>query len=460
MTVHSPDIISIHPATAASSSTNEGRWRFVGLLLVIAVAPLWFGSNRSFAWNLNAALVGALVIWGAVESIVLNREGSSVALNEIRFPAIGFGLVALWIVVQTMPGIPELLANSYWPLAAEALDAPLSGRISIAPGMTAVALVRYLTDGAVFWLAYQLCNDRDRGRILISTVALSACIYSLYGLMSFAADINYVLWVEKSSYKSDLTATFINRNSFATYAGVGAMAALEMLFRNWRELRKPGAVWCLTGWSVVLFIVLAALLLTHSRAGMVTALIGLMTLAILRIVAYFRFGLMGWLMIGGAVLVGASAMIMAYAYFNTHLLSAADDAVDRFSVYRLAWEGLLREPLTGYGYGTFEMIFPTLRDGSLQPYATWDRAHNVYLEVALGLGLPATGLLLAVLGRLFGVSLWSALTARRDTGSERVAVAVAVAIALHSLLDFSLQMQGLSIVFFALLGAAAARAFR
>ena len=458
MSSSAPDIISLHGARPSPAGANGLRLQWPLFLIVVALAPLWFGSNRPFAWNLNAVLLGGLMVWTTIEAALAPDRMRLAALAPVRIPVALYGLVALWILVQTLPGMPDDLVDTRWLLARDTLNPELPGHISIAPGMTAAALARYLTDGAAFWLAYQLCGGRDNSRALIATVAGSAAAYSLYGLISFAAGIDYVLWVPKVAYKPDLTASFFNRNSFATYAGIGAMAALEMVYRNWRDFRRPGALPRLAGWIAALVIIIAALTLTHSRAGLAVTAAGVLALTVLRIVALYRFGLMAWLTIAGAVIVSLCGLVIAYSFLGRRMLQVDDDFATRLDVYRLAWEGLMRQPFTGYGYGTFELFFPMVRDWSLLPYTSWDKAHNVYLEAAVGLGLPAAALLLLAIAWLVVKCVVSALTARRDSGAQRVAASVGLAVALHSTIDFSLQMQGISIVFFALLGAGTARA--
>jgi O-antigen ligase len=114
-------------------------------------------------------------------------------------------------------------------------------------------------------------------------------------------------------------------------------------------------------------------------------------------------------------------------------------------------------PLLGFGYGTFADAFPMYRDRSLSVLNVWDKAHNSYLEVFQGLGLVFGALLLAGLVLLVHSCFRGALKRRRDAVSPLVAVAAAVLVASHALVDFSMQIQSVTLTFMALLGGGVAQ---
>lgn len=104
----------------------------------------------------------------------------------------------------------------------------------------------------------------------------------------------------------------------------------------------------------------------------------------------------------------------------------------------------------GSGLGTFQDVFPAYRleTGNL----IWDKAHNDYLELVLGLGLPAALVMVLGLGLLVLQALNGFYSRRRDGQFAAAAVAVSVQIALHSAVDFSLQIQANTLAFALILG--------
>jgi O-antigen ligase len=117
-------------------------------------------------------------------------------------------------------------------------------------------------------------------------------------------------------------------------------------------------------------------------------------------------------------------------------------------------------PFLGMGYGTFEDIFPMYRDASIGPlWGIWDKAHNTYLEVLQGLGLPMGFVFIASVAFLVFLCFRGALTRQRDAIAPAVAASASVIVGLHSLVDFSLQMQAVALTWMALLGLGVAQSW-
>jgi O-antigen ligase len=136
--------------------------------------------------------------------------------------------------------------------------------------------------------------------------------------------------------------------------------------------------------------------------------------------------------------------------FASRLMQQGLESELRLGTYVQTLQAVKDHLWMGSGLGTFQDVFPAYRleIGNW----VWDKAHNDYLELVLGLGLPAA---LAVVVAL----VWLALKAlrgffkrRRDTAFAATAVAVSVLVALHSAVDFSLQIQANTLAFALLLG--------
>jgi O-antigen ligase len=113
--------------------------------------------------------------------------------------------------------------------------------------------------------------------------------------------------------------------------------------------------------------------------------------------------------------------------------------------------------LQGFGYGTFGDVFPIYRDRSIGVAGTWEQAHNTYLEVFQGLGLVFGSSLIAVVVLLALRCLKGALTRQENVTVPRVAAGVAFLVGAHALVDFSLQIQAVTLTFTAVLGAGTAQ---
>ncbi|MDO9411053.1 MAG: O-antigen ligase family protein [Pseudolabrys sp.] len=436
-------------------------WLFVAGL---AWVPLAQGSSGLQAWGINAMLFPALAVAYELSLLIAGRP-HPIALKAIRIPAVMFLAVVGWTFVQMAGATPPAMHGEIWSLAADALGVPLEGRISVNRDLTLQALVRLMTAASVFWLALQFSRDAARANRLMMGLAAICVAYACYGLVVFAtASIE----PNRNNYVS---STFYNRNNFATYAGIGAVILTGLLLRHYREtiamadtvrLRlasliettgRGGAIY-LCG----LFIVMAVLLLTGSRGGIVSALCGGIVLLVLS-VAQARKRVAG---LGGVATFLALGVLIAIGGFGDTLLGKVGQQgfsdASRVAVYRLTLDSIRAAPILGYGYGTFADVFPMFRDRSIDTGGVWLMAHNTYLEVFQGLGLLFGGLLIGSVALLTLRCLRGALKRRQNATLPCIAAGAGCLVAINSLVDFSLQIQAVTLTFMAVLGAGTAQA--
>ena len=146
-------------------------------------------------------------------------------------------------------------------------------------------------------------------------------------------------------------------------------------------------------------------------------------------------------------------------FFAGRLLALGFDASDRLAVYKLTILSILDVPWKGFGYGTFEYVFPMYRDNSLSPFKLWDKAHNTYLEIIQGLGIPAATLFFIMLLILAVRCGHAALYRKSSATAPLVATSATVIVALHSFVDFSMQIQAVALTWTALMGAGVAQSW-
>ena len=318
-------------------------------------------------------------------------------------------------------------------------------------------------------MALQLCRDPLRAARLVHAVAVIGFGYAVFGLVQFANLPNPLLWFDTNHQNVVLTSTFVGRNNYATYAGIGLIAIAGITLRVYQQhlndapnsaryklaafieaSGQRGAIFICAG-----LVVLVALLLTQSRAGVLATLVGLLALGILNasrsgqghsraIILLAVFAVAGaCLAFGDAFLSRISRMPLSDEY--------------RSAVYAITLASIREAPLTGFGYGTFADVLPMFRDGSLDLRETWDKAHNTYLELLQGLGVVAGSMLMLCVGLLVWRCARGAIRRRRHRLAPTVAAACAVLVTAHALVDFSLQIQAVTLTFAALLGAGVAQ---
>jgi O-antigen ligase len=100
------------------------------------------------------------------------------------------------------------------------------------------------------------------------------------------------------------------------------------------------------------------------------------------------------------------------------------------------------------------------RDSSLPLGLFWDRAHNTYLELLQGLGVPVATLFMLGIANLMLICVHSAATGKASSIPTVAVVAASAVVCLHTLVDFSLQVQAVALTWAALLGAGGAQSLR
>lgn len=449
------------PAGDAAQAAAKALDRALGwgLVALLAWAPLPFGSARPWAWSLLGVLAAALLFVAGLRSL---RLGAAPPIGQLRWPALLGGLLVAWVLVQATPGGIFGWHHPLWDKVTEALSDGLTPSISVDRAASLVYLFRLLTYAAVFLVAWQVGQRVEGARLVLRSLAAIGVAYALYGLYEFASPNPHILWFRKWVYDDDLTATFVNHNSFATYAGLCIVASLVLFAQRLMsnlDTRSRTTLLLSTvenvlwrgRWRTTACVILAAsLLLTHSRGGALATVCGVAAFVVLAMTApALRSDWrkpFGWLAgVGGLVMLA-----LAGAGVLQRAMDSSLEIDDRGDIYLATLSAIHDNLLTGTGLGTFRFIFPMYQQPSLDGYV--DMAHNDYLQNLLELGVPGALLLFSVLALLALECYRGVWRRRKDALFPCAAVAATVLVAVHSCVDFSLQIPAVSVTYAAILG--------
>ncbi len=440
--------------------------------MVVGLSAFWLGSNRPLAWAMNAVLAGSLLIFTCLSLQLEARRYPALMLSKLFVPAVMFGLGLSWAVVQILPLGSSAAAHPAWQVAGEALGRDTAATISINPGETRWAILRYLTAAAVLLTVYVLARSARNARIILRTFVLLAGFAALYGLTRLSLSVDKILWFDEPD-RGYLTSGFINRNSAATYFGMASLAGLGLVFHQARAvlqstsqisgremIRKLSlAMSGLLGLDLVLFVLmLVSLLATGSRGG-----IGITVLALVFMLLVYSVkqqvrgrsqeGGLAWVL---SIVAVAVLLLGVFELSGTRLvdrlLNQGLESDARFETYAQTLLAVRDYLFLGSGLGTFQDVFTAYRIELSPGRHVWDKAHNDYLELLLGLGLPAALLVLLSFVTLFLGAIRGFFTRHRDTHYAAIATAACVLVGLHSLVDFSLQIQANALAFALLTG--------
>jgi O-antigen ligase len=458
------------------------RWRgwvergaFGLLVAALAVAPFPLGANRPWSWSLLCMLV--VVCWLLWYASVWAQPNAVARLGRGLIAPLALIAIALvWGVVQFLPVAPASWAHPIWQLAAGILGSPSGGAISLDPWRTETTVMKFATYAMAAWLTRCFAARSERANFLLNAVIAIGAAYAAYALAMQAAGLSqFGLFYGVRAVRADVSAPFVNHNSYATYAGLTTLCAgIRLVERGTATIvssRGPRqfvltSIHYLFGRGVLYFaaaaLALSSLIATASRAGTFATLVAIVGLLFLAAMVGRRQGRMtrpaG---IGAAVLV---AIVVLFVINGEALMSRVDDlAVSGVSdnTRLLLWQSALRmignAPLFGLGLGTYEIAYPMYSDTML-PFIM-DRAHNDYLELAAGWGLPAAICWWVALAWLVMLCARGVLARRRNRVYPMVAVGASLLVGVHALFDFSLQMPAIALTYACLLGLGVAQAF-
>lgn len=419
------------------------------LLVVTAVAPLPLGSNRPLFWIISACTLG-LVGTTYFLAAFLGGEALRIPLKRLRAQPWLFGIVCVYLLIQTLP-IAGLLGLGR--LGVDDLSITFSS-ISIAPGATQLMLLRMLTYGLFFFLVLQVVARESRRVFMINALLAIVSIYALIGLISLQSG-DTILGLPKWAYFGSATGTFVNRNSYATFLAFGVCIAATRLMQalvrhtnayRW-DTRLPHSRSTMVGYLVAFVLITSVVIATQSRMGLFVAIAGTLTVVVAnaaRIVRTPATAIFAFLASVGGV---GSAFFLYGAGVFERIGGVERSAELRSELYRQVLELIAMRPWTGFGGGTFELAFPLVHKLPLSADLVWDKAHNTYLTLWSELGL-VVGSVPIVMFALFGFRLIiGVLRSRGDSTHQITALSIMVVGALHSLVDFSLEIQAITFMF-------------
>jgi O-antigen ligase len=452
-----------------SKTSPPNRILLWTIVILVALAPVPIGSNRPFFWAANGILVAIITLAYAV-GLRLTDTQVRIPLRAVWLPASLFAMAILWMVVQVAP-LPEEIAHliglDSFLAGSQLLGVDVVHRLSVEPSATLGMIVRYATYGLLFVLVLQTAANPHRARTLTRAVFWIALLHSAAAILMLLKFGDTLLYLPKWAYQGVATGFFVNRNSFATFAAFGIAAGTVLALDGFLPARQGGVARAgarievtrnLLVHGVGIAILATAVALSASRMGAVVSALGATTAFVL---AFLRpSGRRGGIAIGLLVLLAVAALVIVLwgGRLAERIGSFETNADERLLLYRQVIDMIVARPWTGYGGGTFASAFPLFHHLPLSADVSWNAAHNLYLELFTDLGFVAVAPLLAVL-LLVARCARAVVDPRADWIAPAAALSMTVIAAVHSLVDFSLQIEANVLIYVTILGAGTAQAW-
>ncbi len=348
--------------------------------------------------------------------------------------------------------------------------AALSTLSSINREETIFEVMRLSTMVMVYFLvAYALSPKPDK-KVLAFAIVGIGFLEATYGLSEFIMHrpLFQITWVNLPRSILRVSGTLVNYNHFAglmemcIFLGFGLIMAVGTKERVQSELLAKRALL-----AIPCGIMILALILSLSRGGWASFIAG----------ALFFMSIFLWkehplwsrvlaiafmvMILVGAFIMGVNREPLIKRFESLETLYREPEQISndtRISIWKSTAGMIQDHPWTGTGWGTLRSAYPSYRRDYF--FHGVEFAHNDYLQIAAGTGLPGLFFFLLFLFMLFREGFHVIRTQDQEFLAKAMPGVMAglFAILFHELVDFNLMIPSNAMIFFALAGIVAARA--
>ncbi|RZL36143.1 MAG: polymerase [Rubrivivax sp.] len=381
----------------------------------------------------DGAILGLVIAATLPPLLAFNQTPAATLYNQLLALA-GWGLALLlwtrsspgWLAGLKSPAALALLLLFIAPLSSVVwrglpLSLGLGATAIIGAGLAVLLLAQGLSREARHAAAEALCW----GLLLTGLASVAISLVQV-----FAPQLADGTVIARSGVVGSAVGNLRQPNHLASLMMWSAIAAVFITEKHgWRWALPP-----------LLFAFVFTIVLSASRTGFIgIAMLVVWGLVDRRLSRSARLSLLAT-----TLMLAASWWLMAqwaaesgHAFRGTSRLAEGAGSPSRLAILRDAWALTLANPWLGVGWGEFNFAW-SLTPFPTRPIAFFDHTHNIASQLAVELGLPWAGTVLALLIW----ALWQACrgAARGDESVplRRAALMIVLTIGLHSLLEYPL----------------------
>lgn len=434
-------------------TTSLQFWFLAGFLIIVFMTG---GASRGDVQSL-AVLIPLSIIATATALFTLRITHIQDHAVLIWGALAVFGVAALYAVPlppniwSALPG-RELIVEIQTAVGLDGAWRP----ISLSPTNGWQALASLFAPLAILLFGVQLDRE-ERYNILPLLIGLGA-LSGILGLMQTAGGPESALYFYDITNNGSAVGLFANRNHSATL--LGCLFPMLVVFAGGTATSDTQKTRQLIA-AIMALVLVPLILVTGSRSGLFTAVMGLVGAALLyrRAPAERRtpnssssFSFRWGLIIGVLAVLSLGLMTIYFARAEAidRLLVTGSDSDRRHDVWMVSSELFWTYFPLGFGPGNFAEAFKAVEPVHTLEANYLNRAHNDWLELAASLGL--LGLLMASAAAVYYVRqsfrIWRQMNARRHSVMFARMAGIAVAIiVVASIPDYPLRTPIMMCVF-------------
>lgn len=436
----------------------------VYLVAIMVLTPMPLASHRPVWWLVLGLLIGGGAVWHLLHGTRIAPHRTLQVMKHRHLFIAGLGVVVFGMI-QSLP-IAGMLPDALLRLPGLAGYDPTFATISVAPDASQLGALRVAVYLCFLALVLEAAKQPRRGERIGWLLFFGITAHAAWGLISLNLLDDTLLFGAKTAYHGVATGTFVNRNSYATFLGFGIVLGIALSLGRYASPRirasrdpswfGPERMELLGVWAMIGLIALA-LLATQSRMGVAaTTIAGLLTFVVMRIkqqrsikatITVASLGLA--VFTTAAVLRGGQGVLERFLFVE----GASETRLDFYhQMIGMIWA----RPFTGYGLDAFAPAFELHRAPPITALRVLELGHNSYLTLWVELGLIIGSLPLIALVATAVAIIRRIKRRSTDLAMPIAALGVLCLGAIHSLVDFSLEIPANVLVFLAVVAIGAA----
>jgi len=295
--------------------------------------------------------------------------------------------------------------------------------LSICPHATRSELLKILSYLGTFLLIINYVDSKRKFLRISAVIVVSGIIVAILGIAQKVTEAPKIYWFWKPLFREDASffGPFVNPNHFAGYIEMVIPLSIGLLVFQWKSLVKDrvrsfreflinicdekGCKLVLFFFSIILMV--GALFLSHSRAGVISfscSMMYLLAMVVRREKARQNIFIVVVLLISTfSFLVWMGVRPLVEEFSTVQDISRDYDIQYRFQNWKDSLKLVRDFPVFGVGLEAFPSLFPKYKTSSLQYYYLY--LENDYLQLLCEMGIAG-----------FGIFLWFAVSFVRVVG--------------------------------------------
>jgi O-antigen ligase len=431
-------------------------------IFVLATIPIIFAAVQTWVWNIYCFFTIAAFIAFLWEKKPDSEYISFIWTNKTLF------IFFIWAIILCLPlpvFIISFISPARFKLITTATDitefAPAWQTISYS-SMNAFAWWVFLISLWLFFFVIRyICSNRKTLKTILFIMIGIGTLEAVYGIIQALVPSMGVLWVDYvHDYMGNARGTFINRNHFAGFIEMiwplvlGYTMALNCPGHTLKKAFSTDMLNRQALMALNIVVLLLALLLSRSRAGITGGAIGFITFWFMARPKIKSIALHSRLLLFGIVVVlGIYCFTIGVIPIFERFLQI-EDGNSRIDIWRDSLSILKDHPI-GIGLKNYENVFQVYNQ-SFYGEKTVLYAHNDYLQLLIETGWIGFSFLIG--GFLLFIRKKYRIIKRLDVEHDPTRFFIAVgafsgiiSLVFHSFFDFNLQIPANCLYFVALM---------